>query len=209
MLPNFYPLFVLAVALLILTPGPNVALIVANSVAHGTRYGLLTVAGTVSANAVHLGFVGFGLGEVMGAIGHVFYWLKWAGVAYLVVLGLLTWRGPVTDLGAVRAQDGQAQKGQGQRMFVRAVLVGLTNPKSLLFYAAFFPPFIAADRAIVPQVWTMCATYLAVAVLIDSLWALVAGRARGLLRAHGRLRNRVSGGLLLGAGAGLALARPQ
>lgn len=204
MLPDFYPVFVLAVALLILTPGPNVALIVANSVAHGTRYGLLTVAGTVGANAVHLGFVGFGLGEAMGAIGHVFYWLKWVGVAYLVVLGLVTWRGPVADLGAVRAQDGQ-----GRRVFVRAVLVGLTNPKSLLFYAAFFPPFIAADRAIAPQVWTMCATYLAVAVLIDSLWALVAGRARGVLRAHGRLRNRVSGGLLMGAGVGLALARPK
>ena len=204
MLPDFYPVFVLAVALLILTPGPNVALIVANSVAHGARAGLLTVAGTVSANAVQLVFVGFGLGQAMGAIGHVFEWVRWAGVLYLFGIGVLAWRAPVADLGAV-----QAQAGLGRRMVVRAVLVGLTNPKSLLFYGAFFPQFIALDRPAEPQVWTMCATYLGVAIVIDSLWALVAARARGVLRAHGRLRNRVSGGLLMGAGVGLALARPR
>ena len=203
-MPNFYPLFILAVALLMLTPGPNVALIVANSVAHGARLGLLTVAGTVTANAIQLLFVGFGLGGAAGAIGHVFEWLRWAGVAYLLVLGLRTWRAPVADLGAVRAQGGQARA-----VFGRAMLVGLTNPKSLLFYGAFFPQFIAPERPVAPQVWTMCATYLAVAVGIDGLWALAAARARNLLRAHGRLRNRVSGGLLMGAGLGLALARPK
>ena len=204
MLPNYYPLFALAVALLILTPGPNVALIVANSVAHGTRPGLMTAAGAVAANSVHLLFVGFGLGEAMGAIGHVFEWVRWAGVAYLVVLGLRTWRGPVADLGAV-----QAGGGRGAAMFGRAVLVGLTNPKTLLFLGAFFPQFIALDRPVGPQVWTMCATYFLLAALIDSLWAVAAGRARGMLRRHARLRNRVSGGLLMGAGLGLALARPR
>ena len=68
-MPNFYPLFVLAVSLLILTPGPNVALIVANSVAYGARYGLLTVVGTVTATAVHMLFVGFGLGLGRGRDG--------------------------------------------------------------------------------------------------------------------------------------------
>ena len=203
-MPDHYPVFILAVSLLMLTPGPNVALIVANSVAHGARLGLLTVAGTVSANAVQLLFVGFGLGEAAGAIGHMFEWVRWAGVLYLLFLGLRTWQAPAVDLRTV-----QAQGGPRRHVFGRALLVGLTNPKSLLFYGAFFPQFIAPGRAVAPQVWTMCATYLAVAIILDSLWALAAARARLLLRAHGRLRNRVSGGLLMGAGLGLALARPK
>ena len=203
MLPDFYLVFVLAVSLLILTPGPNVALIVANSVAHGVRAGMLTVAGATGATAVHMVFVGFGLGEAMGLIGQMFEYIRWAGVAYLLYIGLQTWRGPVDDLGAVRAQV------VGRAMVGRAVLVSLTNPKTLLFYGAFFPQFIAPERPVAPQVWTMCATYLALAGGIDTLWALAAARARGVLRAHGRLRNRVSGGLLMGAGVGLALARPR
>lgn len=203
MLPDFYPVFVLTVSLLILTPGPNVALIVANSVAHGRRAGLLTVAGATGATAVHMLFVGFGLGEAMGLVGRMFEYIRWAGVAYLLCIGWRTWWAPVADLGAV-----QAARVDG-RMVGRAVLVSLTNPKTLLFYGAFFPQFIAPDRALAPQVWTMCVTYLALAAGIDTLWALVAARARGVLRAHGRLRNRVSGGLLMGAGVGLALARPR
>ena len=203
-MPNYYPLFVLASALLILTPGPNVALIVANSVAYGARYGLLTVLGTTAAVVVHLAFVGFGMGEALGVIGVMFEWVRWAGVAYLVFLGVQTWRAPAVDLGAVGAQPRSARA-----MLVRAAVVSLTNPKTLLFYGAFFPQFIAPDRPIGPQVWVMCATFIVVAAVIDSLWALAAARARGLLGARGRLRNRISGGLLVGAGVGLALARPR
>lgn len=203
-MPNYYWLFVLAAALLILTPGPNVALIVANSVAHGARYGLLTVAGAMSATVVHMLFVGFGLGGAMGAIGVMFEWVRWAGVAYLLFLGVQTWRAPPVDLRAVRAQAVS-----GRAMFGRAVLVSLTNPKTLLFYGAFFPQFIAPERPAGPQVWVLCGTFLVLAGGIDCLWALAAARARGVLAGHGRLRNRVSGGLLMGAGLGLALARPR
>ncbi len=203
-MPNYYPLFVLASALLILTPGPNVALIVANSVAYGARYGLLTVLGTTAAVLVHLAFVGFGMGEALGAIGVMFEWVRWAGVVYLVYLGVQTWRAPPVDLQAVGAQPKS-----GRAMLVRAVVVSLTNPKTLLFYGAFFPQFIAPERAIGPQVWVLCVTFVVVAAVIDSLWALVAARARGLLGGRGRLRNRISGGLLVGAGVGLALARPK
>jgi len=78
------PAFALAVVVLLLIPGPNVALIVANSVAHGRRYGLLTVAGTSSAVVVQLGLTGLGLAGVLGSIGHWFEWMRWIGAAYLV-----------------------------------------------------------------------------------------------------------------------------
>jgi threonine/homoserine/homoserine lactone efflux protein len=203
-MPEYYPLFIAASALLILTPGPNVALIVANSVAYGARYGLLTVAGTTLAIIAHLALVGFGLQEALGVIGAVFEYLRWAGVAYLLYLGITTWRAPPADLDAIRAQPRSAS-----RMVGRAVAVSLTNPKTLLFYGAFFPQFIAPTRPVGPQVWILCITFVAVAATVDSLWAIAAARARAALAGHGRLRNRISGGLLMGAGLGLALARKR
>ena len=191
----------LASALLILTPGPNVALIVANSIAYGARYGLLTVAGTTAAVLVHLTLVGVGLQGALGVIGAVFEWVRWAGVAYLLYLGITTWRAPPVHLAAVGAQPRSAW-----RMLVRASLVSLTNPKTLLFYGAFFPQFISTARPVAQQVWVLCVTFVVVAVLIDSLWALAAARARVMLGTRGRLRNRVSGGVLMAAGVGLALA---
>lgn len=172
-MPNFYPVFVLATVLLILTPGPNVALIVANSVAYGARYGLLTVAGTTAAILVHMVFVGFGMAESMGSIGVLFEWVRWAGVAYLFYLGVTTWRTAPVDLAGVGAQPKS-----GRAMFGRAVLVSATNPKVLLFYGAFFPQFLAPERALGPQLWVMCLTYLMLAGGIDALWALAAARPR-------------------------------
>ena len=193
--------FVLATAILILIPGPNVALIVANSVARGTRFGLLAVAGTSWAIAVQLGLTALGLTAVLGALAVWFEWVHWIGVAYLLFLGLRQWCAPPVDL--TRATP---QPGSERRVVLRGFFVGLTNPKTLLFYGAFFPQFLDPGRPIGAQVGLLCATFLVIAVVLDSGWALTAGRARGLLAARPRLRNRLSGGCLIGAGVGLALA---
>ena len=83
------------------------------------------------------------------------------------------------------------------------------SPKTLLFYGAFFPQFVTPDAPVGPQIGVLSATFLGLAVLVDGGWALLAGRARGLLASRGRLRNRISGGLLIGAGAALALVRRE
>jgi len=106
------------------------------------------------------------------------------------------------DLGAVAAAPRSAR-----RMFGRAFLVGFTNPKVLLFYGAFFPQFISTSHPAGPQVALLSLTFFVVIVLVDSGIALLAGRARVLLSRHVRLRNRISGGLLIGAGLGLAAVR--
>ena len=196
--------FVLAVVVLLLIPGPNVALIVANSVAYGPRYGLLTVAGTSTAVVGQLALTGLGMTEVLGTLGHWFEWLRWIGAAYLVWIGVQQWRAVPIDLTRTAPQPRSAQA-----IFGRAVLVALTNPKTLLFYGAFFPQFITPGQSVAAQVLALSAVFLALAITIDGLWALAAGRARRVLAVHGRLRNRVSGGLLAGAGVGLALARPK
>jgi len=199
---DLYLAFVLASVVLIVIPGPNVALIVANSVAHGARYGLVTVAGTSSAVVVHLALTVAGATMVLNLLAASFEWLRWLGVAYLVWLGIAAWRAPAADLARVGPQTRSAKL-----IYARGLLVGLTNPKTLLFYGAFLPQFITPGPDASDQLLLLAATFLVVAVVLDSVWALLAGRLRALLVAHVRLRNRLTGGLLVGAGLGLALAR--
>ena len=202
--PGLLFAFVAAVAVLMLIPGPNVALIIANSVSYGPKYGLLTVAGTSSAMMIQLGLTAAGMTELLGSLGAWFEWLRWIGVTYLLCLGVAQWRAPPVDLTTTRPEPRSVSA-----IFVRALLVSLTNPKTLLFYGAFFPQFIRADRPIGTQVGVLSITFLVVAVLIDAGWALLAGRVRSVLASRGRLRNRLSGGFLAGAGAALALARSR
>jgi homoserine/homoserine lactone efflux protein len=200
--PELYLAFVAATVVLMLIPGPNVALIVANSVACGTRAGLLTVAGTSAAMLLQLAVAALGMTAVLGALAGWFEWLRWLGVAYLAYLGVRHWRAPAVDLAAVRPEPRPARS-----TVLRGLLVSLANPKTLFFYGAFFPQFVDPGGSVPLQVALLSATFLALAVLIDGAWALLAGRARGLLAARARLRNRLTGGLLIGAAAGLAVAR--
>jgi homoserine/homoserine lactone efflux protein len=199
--PTLFLAFMLAVTLLMLTPGPNVALIIANSVAYGPRYGFLTIAGTSSAMVVQLCLTGLGMTALLGEMGVWFEWLRWVGVAYLFYLGIQQWRAPVVDLADLRARPAPLRT-----IYVRALFVSLTNPKTLFFYAVFFPQFIVANGHIGPQVLVLSATFVALAVIVDGGWVMLAHRARGLLGRSGRVRNRVSGGFLMGAGTILALA---
>ena len=198
---ELYAAFVAATAILILIPGPNVALIVANSVAHGRRYGLITVAGTSSAMVVQLACTVVGLTGLLAVLASWFDWLRWIGVAYLIYLGVSAWRAPVADLQGTRAQSKSAAE-----MFLRGFVVSLTNPKTLLFYAAFLPQFVSSSGDRTAQLLVLALTFLVIAVLLDGMWAVVAPRASRALGLSGALLNRITGGLLLTAAAGLALA---
>ncbi|UYN96881.1 MAG: LysE family translocator [Enhydrobacter sp.] len=199
---ELYLAFIAATAVLMIVPGPNVALIVANSIAHGTRYGLLTVAATSTAVVIHLILTVIGATAALNVLAASFDWLRWAGVAYLIWLGIAAWRAPPDDLSATRPQDRSARL-----IWARGFLVGLTNPKTLLFYGAFFPQFIEPGPTAADQLLLLAVTFLGVAIVFDGTWAILAGRLRALLVVHARLRNRLTGGLLVGASVGLALAR--
>ena len=201
---GFYAAFVAAVAILMLTPGPNVALIVGNSIALGTRYGLLTVAGTSSAMVAQLALTALGMTELLGTLGVWFEWVRWAGVAYLVYLGVAQWRKPAVVLAGTPPEATSARKVYG-----RALFVALTNPRTLLFFGAFFPQFVDPAKEIGPQVMLLSATFLALVCTGDTGWALAAGRARTLFSSHGCLRNRIAGAFLSGAAIGLAFARSK
>lgn len=201
---GLYAAYCAAVVVLILIPGPTVALVVSNSVAYGTRFGLLTVMGSAAAMVLQMAVILFGMSAALGVLGHWFEVLRWIGVAYLVWIGVQAWRAPPTDLTRVRAQPRSARE-----IVFRGFLVMLSNPKALAFYGAFFPQFITPDLPVRPQLALLCATFLVIGIGFDSMWALMAGRLRRLLAVHGRWRNRITGGLLMGAGLGLALVRTK
>lgn len=196
--------FVIASTVLILIPGPNVSLIVANSIAYGTRYGLLTVVGTSSAIALQLALTALGLTATLGVLAGWFEWIRWIGVGYLLYLGARQWTTAPIDLTRTKPQPRSFKA-----IMLRGFAISLTNPKTLLFYGAFFPQFLTPNAPIVPQVALLSLTFFVIAAGLDSCWALLAGRLRGVLAMRGKLRNRLSGGLLIGAGIGLALAHRE
>ncbi len=200
--PGVLLAFTAAVAILMLIPGPNVALIIANSVSYGPRYGLLTVGGTSTAMVVQLGLTAAGLAELLSSLGAWFELLRLIGAAYLICLGIAQWRAPPVDLASVRPEPRSAYT-----IFTRALLVSLANPKTLFFLGAFFPQFVRVDRPVGAQIAVLSVVFLLLAVAVDCAWAVLAGRVRGVLASRARLRNRVSGGFLIGAGAALAVAR--
>jgi threonine/homoserine/homoserine lactone efflux protein len=202
---HLYFSFVAVTVILGCIPGPNVALIMANSIAHGARHGLATVAGTLSAQVIQLVAVALGLTALLQGLGTWFAVIRWAGVGYLLYLGIRQWRAAPVDLTLVRAGEQRPLRA----MLPRAAAVSLTNPKVLLFLGALFPQFIATAHPLLPQVALLAVTFLVVIGILDSAWALLAGRLRGLLGRHGRLRNRLSGGMLVAAACGLALAHRQ
>ena len=185
-----------ATAILVMIPGPNVALIVANSLRYGLRMGAVTVLGTTLGVALQLLAVVAGVAAVVEIAAEALTWIRWAGVAYLVWLGISTWRTPADDLTAVAAVPA---------LFWRGCLVAAVNPKTLLFNAAFLPQF--AGGGSFTELAIVAGVFLAVLLLGDLLWALFASSARRLLVTTSRTRNRITGGFLIAAGIGLALAR--
>jgi len=193
--------FLAASALVLLIPGPNVALIVSASIAHGPRAGLLTVAGTSAAMLLQLAMTVAGMTALLTISADWFSALRWIGVAYLLYLGIRIWRTAPANLTRTPPPQPAAPA-----IFCRGLLVSLTNPKTLLFFSAFLPQFVSPVSPLLPQLLIVSASFLTLAMILDASWALAAGRLRFLLEGKGRLRNRLSGGLLIGAGVGLALA---
>ncbi len=195
---NSFVALIVATSILVMIPGLNVALIVANSLKYGFRMGVVTVLGTTAGAGLQLLLVVFGLAAVIAAAAEALTWIKWAGVVYLVFLGIRTWREQPGDLSTVEAAPA---------MFWRGCMVALLNPKTLVFNAAFIPQFVGAGSATVAQIGLVAAVYLTVLLLGDILWAAFATSAGGLLGRYGRLRNRLTGAFLAAAGIGLALSR--
>ncbi|MCK5749863.1 MAG: LysE family translocator [Oricola sp.] len=201
---ELYLAFVAATALLIITPGPVVALVVATSVKWGARRALWILAGTAAASSIHMLLVCFGLSALLAQLGEALFWIKWVGAAYLLYLGVRALR----EKDTLSPEDIDASEAKTPRRLVaEGFFVALFNPKALIFYAAFFPLFVSADAPAMPQLVLLAVTFLIIGAVMDCGWALTADRARPLFARIGRWGNRVTGGVLIAAAAGLALSR--
>ena len=197
--------YCLAVAILLLMPGPVVTLVVANALSHGSRSGLATVAGASLGNAILLIATAVGLVAFFALLSEVFGIVRWTGAVYLIWLGIKAWRAH----GGQGAPVSPAAKPASRAVFLQGFLVALTNPKAIVFYIAFLPQFIDPHLPAGPQLLVMIGTMIVMGLLSDGAYALLAGRVRGWFTAPARrrLQSRVTGTLLIGVGCGLLLAR--
>jgi homoserine/homoserine lactone efflux protein len=199
---ELYLAYVVACVLIAIIPGPTVTVIIANSLKHGARAGLLNVAGTQLGLALMMLTLVVGLSSVIAAMGSLFDWLRYAGAAYLVWLGWKLLRSP-----DVLADESAASAPRGG-FFLQGFLVIMANPKALLFFGAFIPQFIDPKGHYVAQIALLGVTAMLVALVSDGAYAVLVGRAGVLLsRKRVRLVSRLSGACLIGGGLWLALTR--
>jgi len=197
---ELFTAFVLITVVLIITPGPVVTLVIATGATHGVRAALTTVLGTTIGNAILIAAIAAGLSWVLKNAAELFEILRWAGVAYLVWLGIQAWRsaGKIIDAPP-----------QARVHFWRGMGVALTNPKTIAFFTAFLPQFVDPALPAERQLFVMCATSILIAWMFDSAWAIAAGLGRAWFMAPSRakLLGRLSGAVLIGGGIWLSLAR--
>ena len=201
---ELYAAYLAACIVIILVPGPTVTLIIASSMRHGARAGLANVAGTQAGLAIMIAIAGVGLTTIIEAMGHWFEWVRLIGAAYLIWMG---WQ-MIRSSGRIAA--GQAPAAPRGGFFLQGLLVAISNPKTLIFFGAFFPQFIdpAGDYAL--QIAIMGLTAMVFAAMSDSAYAIVGGRA-GQAMSAGRVKllSRISGGFLIGGGLWLAFSRAK
>jgi threonine/homoserine/homoserine lactone efflux protein len=202
-----YLLYLVAVALLVLTPGPTMLMSMTNAIAHGAPKAMASASGSITAALCMILLSSLGLGAVLAASDTAFWILKLVGGAYLIYLGVKTFRSSVSsfDLPTASAESGTPLR----ELFMQGLLVGASNPKALLFFAAFFPQFVDASQAWAPQFAILALTFVAFELAALSVCTLFAARIAPWLRQSGRARvfNRISGSLFAGMGVLLLTAR--
>jgi threonine/homoserine/homoserine lactone efflux protein len=202
--------FALAGIVLVAIPGPSVLFIVGRALAHGRRAALLSVAGNTTGASLVVVVVALGYGAVAARSVEVFTVLKLAGAAYLVYLGVQTFRHRGDLAAALDRPAGPAQR----RLFWQGVVVGVTNPKVLIFFAAVLPQFVDLEAGgATGQMLVLGLLFALIAATLDSTWGLAAGAVRAWFAtspARLRLVGGTGGLTMVGLGIGLAFTgRPD
>jgi threonine/homoserine/homoserine lactone efflux protein len=200
--PTTYALFVLAALALLVIPGPAVLYVVAQSVGGGRRAGLASVLGLHTGTLVHIAAAAAGISGLIVASSTAFSVVKYAGAAYLIVLGLrrLATRERVVE--TVPVVD-------HRRLFRDGIVVNVLNPKTALFFLAFLPQFVDPRGSVPLEVVALGLTFLGLGLVTDSLWAVGAGAAGERLRrsrVFPRVERWVSGSIFVALGVATAVA---
>jgi threonine/homoserine/homoserine lactone efflux protein len=197
--------FALVSALLIAVPGPSVLFVIGRSLALGRRGGLLSVLGNAAGELLQIAGVALGLGVVLAESVLLFTVVKFAGAAYLIYLGILA----VLHRRGGPAGPDTSRPATTRRILREGFIVGATNPKSVVFFVAVLPQFVDHSAGAIPlQLALLGATFLGIALVSDSVWALAAGTARQWFARSPRRVAAVTttgGVMMIGLGGTLAL----
>lgn len=197
--------FLIAAALLIALPGPSVLFVIGRTLALGRRAGLLSVVGNESGMLVQTSLVALGVGAIVAQSIVVLTVVKFAGAAYLVFLGIQA----IRHRRDVSAPVETAAPRSTLRLLGEGFVVGVTNPKSIIFFVAILPQFIDPGAGAIPvQLAELGLTFVLLALLMDSVWVVTAGAAR---QWFARSPKRISqlgvfgGVVMIGLGGALAV----
>ena len=198
--------YVGVVLLFMIAPGPSHLLMISVGLRNGFRRSLATAAGDLSANAIQMTLAGFGLATALVASRYGFVVVKWAGVAYLVWMGV---RQLISSSRGTAAVAGSDEPRSSAKLWLMGFLTSAANPKAVVFFAALFPQFIDPAQALPPQLAVLGGTYLVVDGLFLSAYGWSAGKL-GARASRGRrtLVERLSGWGLIGSAGLLALKSP-
>ena len=199
-------LYVAAVLVLTVTPGPSVLMCLSTSVQHGPRRALLAVLGSTAAIAGLMLLSMLGLGTLLAASEVLFSGLKWLGAGYLAYLGVTALCAKASNL---TVPDASRPAAGGRALFVRGALVGASNPKALLFFGALFPQFIDPAAPQFGQFVILGITFIVFELFWLFVYAMTAARARQWLQKPRRatLFNRATGVVFLLAAGLLAMTK--
>jgi threonine/homoserine/homoserine lactone efflux protein len=200
-------LFVGAALLLLVVPGPSVLYIVTQSVSHGRRAGIVSVAGITTGTLVHIAAATVGLSALLASSALAFDVVKYLGAAYLIAVGIRRLAGWERGAGP-QARDTR----DFRRLYRQGIVVNTFNPKTALFFLAFLPQFVDPGRG-TPwlQILALGLLFAALGFFSDGAWALVAGTLGERLRRSRRfpaVQRYVSGSVFVGLGAIAALTAP-
>ena len=202
------------------TPGPNMLLVMTVSARHGVRAAVLAMAGCMTALLIMMSLSAAGLGALLQSFPAVFDALRLTGAAYLAWLGIQCWRSPVQDAAESEATAPRSVPATANApaqpsipapsgVYRQGFLVAASNPKAILFAAAFFPQFIAPELPKLPQFAILLTTFTVIEVAWYFVYAISGQRLSVYLqRAHVmRAFNRLTGGVFVGFAGLMAMAR--
>jgi threonine/homoserine/homoserine lactone efflux protein len=197
--------FAAAALVMALIPGPGVASIVGFALSAGRRTALASVAGMALGNATAMTVSLAGAGAILASSALAFTILKWIGALYLIALGVLA----LARSGRTDPAGAPPRTVRPRTAFFATVAVGTFHPKTILFFVAFATQFIDPAGAYVPQAALLVATFTGIAAITDTLYALAASRASGLLGSGPvrRWAQRAGGSVLIAAGVATAAMR--
>jgi threonine/homoserine/homoserine lactone efflux protein len=200
--------FGLTAFVVIVIPGPSVLFVVGRALASGRRVAVLTVVGNALGEYVQVIAVAVGVGALAEQSVAAFTTLKLLGGAYLIYLGVKTFRQRGSLAAALAAP---APSRSDRRAFLEGATVGLTNPKTVVFLAAILPQFVNRAAGHVPlQILLLGAVFAAIAIVSDTIWAITAGGVRAWFTSSPRRLELIggAGGVAIAAvGAGLLVSR--